>query len=203
MKRIAKWVAIGVGGFIGLIVVLAIISSIVGKDKPDSQSPPASSQESAPKGKEAKFVPTPTYSPNIAGKTVTESAPYGQPVAHRNIEVTVLNVVREWQGGSSFISPDADHKWVVVTVKIRNLGPREKTESYNPLYFRVTGARGIIYNKLVTPGPLKPLRSGEFFGGGEITGDIVQQVHQDDKDLVLIYSQPLQGSRYLSLEKPK
>ena len=46
------------------------------------------------------------------------------------------------------------------------------------------------------------LNSGEFFGGSEVIGSIVREIHKDDRDLVLIFSPSFAGSRYLSLEDP-
>ena len=102
-----------------------------------------------------------------------------------------------------FASLDSDHEWVVVRLHIKNPGSADKTQRYNTLDFRIVGKRGIIYDDwFPAPSTDTPLDSGEFFGGGEVPGDIVQQVHIDDGDLVLIYSPSFQGSRYLSLEKP-
>ena len=145
-------------------------------------------------------LPKVKYNPETAGSSRIEPSPFGQPIVHKGMEVTVLNVIRGWPGGSSFFTPDTDHEWTAVSLRLRNLGPAEKTETYNPIEFRVTGSRGVIYDKLFTPDTSTPLRSGEFFGGAEITGEIVQQVHKADTKMVLIYSPPFQGSRYLSLE---
>jgi len=150
--------------------------------------------------KTATPTPTvPTYDPKKAGQNVSAPAPYGKPVVHNNVEITVRGVNRGWQG-STFLKPAVDKEWVVVSLTIQNLGNKDKTEVYNPIYFRITGRKGIIYSDLFTPNTENPLDAGEFFGGAEITGDIVQQVFHDDKALVLIYSKPFEGSRYLSLE---
>jgi hypothetical protein len=199
MKRVLKWVGITVAAFLALIIVLAIVVP-TGKDrKPSDGQPSAVSVPNSPTSTLTP-VPTPAYRPDRAGRSRSDPAPFGLPVVHRNIEITVLRVDRSWSGASLLSSLNPDQEWIAISLRLKNLGNPDKTENYNPLYFRVTGARGIIYDKWLTPETLNPLKSGEFFGGAELTGDIVQQVHKDDTNLVLIYSQPLLGSRYLSLE---
>ena len=80
-------------------------------------------------------------------------------------------------------------------------GSRDEPDHFNELYFRITGKRGIIYDDIFTPNTDNPLGSGDFFGGGEITGDVVREIHKNDGELVLIYSPTFKGSRYLSLDK--
>lgn len=152
-------------------------------------------------------TPAPTATPIPSGKTKTEPVPYGFPVTHSNdIEVTVLDVTREWVADSIFSEPDEGNEWVIIKLKLRNTGDPNKTESYSTLDFRVTGQSGVIYDKgmfgIFTPDMDTPLESGEFFGGAEVVGDIAIQVDEQDINLVLIYSPVFQGSRYLSLRKP-
>ena len=100
------------------------------------------------------------------------------------------------------LEPKEGHEWVTVAVRLRNVeGSRDEAKHYNNLDFRITGRRGIIYDDILAPDTGTPLGSGEFFGGAEITGDVVRQVHKDDGELVLIYTKTFQGSRFLSLEK--
>lgn len=197
-RKGVKIPAISIGTAVVLIVVGAVISPSSGEG----------TENTAPIGKAMEKVvtqpkPSPTYNPLRAGKDKLAPTPYGQPVIHHDIEVVVTDVVRGWSGGGPFINLDPDHEWVVVSLQLRNLGAANKTKRYNPLEFRLTGARGVIYDKWLTPDSASPLGSGEFFGGATVTGSIIQQVHTQDTDLVLIYSPPFQGSRYLSLEPTK
>ena len=146
-----------------------------------------------------KQLAQPEYQPNTAGESKSEPAPFGLPIIHKEMEVEVTGVVRGWQADTSFFSTDEGHEWVLVFLRLKNLGSEDKTKSYNRIYFRVTGAKGLIYDKILVPETPYPIGSGEFFGGAEISGDIVQQVRKDDTDLILIYSPPFQGSRFLSL----
>ena len=161
---------------------------------------------SVPNAQEIPIVPTPTSiapTPIPDGKKRTEPALYGHPIVHSSIEITVLDVTRGWY---TYESPDAGNEWVVIELRLRNVGDANKTKRYSPLHFRLTGQLGVIYEEgafnLFTPEADHPLGSGEFFGGAEITGEIVLQVKMEDRNLVLIYSPPFSGSRYMSLEKP-
>ena len=78
-------------------------------------------------------------------------------------------------GDNLFFEPSEGHEWVAVTLRLRNVGSgRDETDYYNDFEFRITGKRGIIYDDILSPDTDRPLGSGEFFGGGEITGDIVR-----------------------------
>ena len=147
--------------------------------------------------------PSPIPTPIPSGKTRSEPVPYGYSIFHSGIEITVMDVTRGVDLSNAFSSLDEGHEWVVVKLRLVNPGSPDKTQTYNTIDFRVVGKRGVIYDDwLFAPVTDTPLGSGEFFGGGDVVGDIVQQVHKDDGELVLIYSPSFQGSRYLSLYKP-
>ena len=130
--------------------------------------------------------------------------PAGRSMTHDGIEVTVLEVRRDYPKDVMFFAPKEGHEWVTVTLRLRNTSDSSgSTKHYNAWHFRITGDKGVIYGHDVTPSTGAMLNSGEFFGGSEVTGDIVHQVQTDDTGLVLIYSAPLRGSRYLALEEAK
>ena len=183
-------------GIVSFIVGVMIIPS-EGNDT--TQSPMSNSVAVSPTS-----TPFPTSTPVPDGKKRTEPVPYGFPVTHSRVEVTVLDVTRGWISDNFLLGePDEGHEWVVVRLKLKNKGDPDKTEHYNRVHFRLAGQSGVIYgDKLFTPDTDKPLGSGEFFGGAEIVGDVVIQTDEEEKGLVLIYSPPFRGSRYLSLEKP-
>ena len=140
----------------------------------------------------------------ILGTDRLNPVPLYSSVVHSKIEITVMEVTRGWDAGTVgglFASvPDDNHEWIAVRLRLRSLVAKDETDRYSPTEFRITGSRGIIYDEIFTPDTDLPLKSGEFFGGGEIIGDVVQQVHKEDGQLVLIYSPIFEGSRYLSLE---
>ena len=146
-------------------------------------------------------VSTPTLDPKSIGKERISPAPLGVSVVHSNLEITVLDVQRDYQAEGVFSQPEDEHEWVVATLRIRNVsGDANETKTYNDLEFRMVGDLGNIYDDIFTPSTDMPLGSGEFFAGAEVIGDVVRQVRKDDAGLILIFSPPFQGSRYLSLE---
>lgn len=190
-----------------VFIIVIIAQASLGSDDASNESSPASSsaaQTDAPSvasSPPTQAPPTPTSIPS--GESRSEPAPYGYPVVHSGIEVTVLDVTRGIDLPDIFTPLDEGNEWVVVNLRLRNQGDPDKTKRYHTSDFRIVGSRGIIYDDwFITPNTGSNLGSGEFFGGGEVEGNIVQQVHQDDADLTLIYAPAFRGSRYLSIEKP-
>ena len=180
-----------------VLLPIGIVVMIAGGDGATSDDPVASRESGAP-AESAKSPPTPAD----MGKSPTNPLAYGVPIVHRGMEVSVLDVKRNHPTPSTFFEPKEEHEWVTVTLRVRNVdGDRDKAKHYNHLDFRITGRRGLIYDNIFAPNTDTPLGAGEFFGGGEVTGDVVREVHKDDGELVLIFTQTFHGSRYLSLEK--
>ena len=141
-----------------------------------------------------------TYSP--VGLTREDPAPVGQPVVNdQEVECTVLGVERgialEWE------NPEKGNEFIVITLRLRNLGSTDQTRRYAPSDFRVVGARGVIYDRMFFLSTLdEALGSGEFFGGAEVTGKIIQEAGIGETNLVLIWDPgPGSTARYLSLDK--
>lgn len=188
------------------IVVFAIVfiaqASIESDDASNESSSASSSAAQADALSSDSAPPTPTPIPS--GESRSEPVPYGYPVVHSGIEVTVLDVTRGVDLPDIFTPLDEGNEWVVVKLRLRNQGDPDKTRRYHTSDFRIVGKRGVIYDDwFITPNTGSNLGSGEFFGGGgEVAGNIVQQVHQDDGELTLIYSPAFRGSRYLLIQKP-
>ncbi len=178
-----------------LIIVIGIIAP-----EPEAKPESGGTQDSIQTIEETP--PVPVYDPNEAGTSRLEPAPFGLPIVHDDIEIRILAVVRGWEDGGLFNNPDPEHEWIAVRINLKYIAPPDDTKRYSVSDFRITGSQGLIYDEWFTPDTEKPLNSGEFFGGAEISGDIVQQVRQDDSNLVLIYSPAFKGSRYISLEAP-
>ena len=159
--------------------------------------------------------PTATSEPQ-QGFVRSNPVPYGTSLTHNEMQITVLDVItssqirsgsKEVPGGIAGIRVhgelDEDHEVVLIRVRLLNLAPSNETKSYSPVHFRVAGSRGTIYDEWFTPDGGSYLQSGEFFGGSTVTGWILQQFHESDRNLVLIYSPPFAGSSYYSLEDSK
>jgi len=145
-------------------------------------------------------VPTPTYNP--VGLTRANLAPLGELVVNdQEVECTVLGVERgislEWE------SPEEGNEFISIALRLRNLGSADQTRHYAPSDFRVVGARGVIYDRMFFLSTLDDaLGSGEFFGGAEVTGKIIQEAGIGETNLVLIWDPgPGSSARYLSLDK--
>jgi len=146
--------------------------------------------------------PAPTPTPIPLGLTRANPAPLGEPVANdQRVECTVLSVERGVT--LEFEQPSEGTEFIAITLRLRNLGPPDKTRRYNSTDFRVVGSRGVIYDdRMFFLSTLDDaLESGEFFGGAEVTGRIVQEAGIGESDLILIWDPGLGSSaRYLSLE---
>lgn len=146
--------------------------------------------------------PAPTPTPIPLGLTRANPAPLGQPVVNdQRVECTVLLVERGVT--LEFEQPSEDTEFIVITLRLRNLGPTDTTKRYNSTDFRVVGSRGVIYDRMFFLSTLdNALGSGEFFGGAEVTGKITQEVGIGESDLILIWAPgPGSNAGYLSLEQ--
>ncbi len=182
-----------------LVLIGSLLSGGESIDTPVSNATAQAQPNAAIAGQGPASTPTPD--PRSMGKERTSPAPLGVSVIHSNLEITVLEVQRDYQAGGLFSEPEDEHEWVVATLQIRNVsGDANNTETYNDLEFRMAGDLGNIYDDIFTPSTDMPLGSGEFFDGAEVIGDVVRQVRKDDAGLILIFSPPFEGSRYLSLE---
>jgi sRNA-binding carbon storage regulator CsrA len=139
------------------------------------------------------------------GRKKGESARLGEAVlSDEGLEITVLDVQRDaWQqiyAMNEFNKkPTEGMEYILVRVQARYVGGRERTVSVNPFAFRVTGEKGVIYER-----PLLTIDEElrvELFEGGAFTGLLGLEVAQGEKGLILIYDPGLGSTpRYLSLE---
>jgi len=140
------------------------------------------------------------------GRKKGEPAPLGEAVlSDEGLEITVLDIQRDaWQqiyAMNEFNEEPAEGmEYILVKVQARYVGGREQTVSVNPLAFRVTGEKGVIYERpwLTIDGELRV----ELFEGGAFTGLLGLEVAQGEQGLILIYDPGLGSTaRYLSLEQ--
>ncbi len=184
-------------------------------------------------------VPVPTLAPPTPTPTVgtlrTDPVPYGHPLSYGDLEITVLDIF-SWKGGELLFesvkreghftsekrlyAPETKEgfEWLVIEVRVRNVGDPNQTSIFGPAHFKVVGKSESIYEIANVPAKRQReyfsfaerlerhlskryLDSGEFFGGSELTGHLIAQVAREDDDFVLIYSSRLQESGYLSLNR--
>lgn len=139
------------------------------------------------------------------GKTRANPVPLGSSLQYGDMELTVLWFERQAYTLSSSIMagwpcvPSQGKEYAVATIGLRNLGSPDGTQNYYTIDFRMVGSEGTIYdNTGCDNGNL--LESGELFGGGAASGDIICEVAQADTNLVLIWSADWGVSQYFSLE---
>ena len=133
-----------------------------------------------------------------SGKTREKPVPIGSSLRYGDIELAIVGFERrdkiDW-----WCSAHSGKQYAIATVDIKNVGSPNKTIKYYTYDFRVVGSNAKIYDReSCNTGNL--LESGELFGGGVASGDIVCEVDRYDTHLILIWSASLGVSRYFSLE---
>ena len=152
-----------------------------------------SEAEVGPMGSESDLSKVPD------GTERTNPVPLGYSVTHNNLKITVLEFFYIADDGGLFAILEENHRWSRVNMQIEAVGDPNQTYRYNTKDFRLVGDRGVIYDDWVLA-PDGDMGSGELFGGGKLQTGIIRQVHEDDTNMVLIYSPGFAGSRYLALE---
>lgn len=119
----------------------------------------------------------------------THSPDYQAPVVGINEagtfegrQITVTKV--EKSNGTDFDTPAEGKEYVIVTVKIKNVGSDKFT--YNPLDFKMRNSKGQVDTQAFTIiDSDTSLSSGELVAGGEVEGTIVFEQPKDDPELTL------------------
>ena len=192
MGNALKWAGIGCGGLLGLLLLIVLIVALASGGGSDETE--VSVAEHSSGGAQATVEQVPD------GKARTEPLPRGYSITHNDFKLTVLDGSYSSSEGGIFASLKEDHVWAIVKLRLEAVGSADNTNSYSTFDFRLVGDMGTIYNDWFTASTEGDLGSGEVFGGAVVEGTVVQQVHKDDANLILIYSPVLKGSRYLALE---
>ena len=194
MSKGLKWAIIGCGGLLGLLIVVVVLIFLFllpyGEPTVESEVIIA---EIGPVGSEPDVSKVPD------GKERTNPVPLGYSVTNNNLKITILEFFYIADDGGLFAILEENHRWSKVNIQIEAVGGPNQTYRYNTKDFRLVGDRGVIYDDWVLA-PDGDMGSGELFGGGKLQTGIIRQVHEDDTNMVLIYSPGFAGSRYLTLE---
>ncbi len=191
MGKFFKWAGIGCGGLLVLVMLLVIITAVVssvGNDEPEVSVAGDTSPQAPPSTLD---VPD--------GKTRTSPLPRGYSITHDDFKITILDVIYSTEEGGLFTSLEENHLWAIVGLRLEATGDPNRSHSYNTINFRLVGDMGVIYDEWAFV-PDGDIGSGEVFGGAKVEGSVIRQVHEDDTNLVLIFSPAFGGSRYLALE---
>ena len=182
---------IGCIGLLGLVVaaiVMAVIATGGDRDEPEIS---AADNESTGNSSDVDEVSD--------GRERTNPLPRGHSVTHDALKLTVLDVAYSPDENGSYAPLEDNHVWAVVKLRLEAVGDPNKSYGYNTIDFRLVGDKGVIYNDWVEA-PKSDMGSGEFFGGANVEANVVRQVHEDEDNIVLIYSPAFQESRFLALE---
>ena len=194
MNKGVKWAIIGCGGLLGLLVVVVVLMFLYAWPVSETTVVSVVSEgEVGPMGSESDVSKVPD------GKERTSPVPLGYSVTHNNLKITILEFFYIADEGGLFAILEENHRWSRVNMQIEAVGGPNQTYRYNTKDFRLVGDRGVIYDDWVLA-PDGDMGSGELFGGGKLQTGIIRQVHEDDTNMVLIYSPGFSGSRYLALE---
>lgn len=207
MKRLLKW---GCGGTFVVLVALAAIFALAGEGEPIQEKAQAPEQTKAPVEtsqvvaetepteapqqaieEEPTETPKPSPTPPSPGVAYENPAPVGQSVVTDNdFEITVLEVRRDaWQEieqVNMFNEPAREgYEYVLVQVKVKNLGSEDETQKVASHEFRLTGSYGVVRStaSVVIDNEL----GGEMFGSGVLEGQLVYETPQDETNPILIY----------------
>lgn len=173
------------------LVVAAIVMAVLATGG-DGDEPEVGAADYVPEDRS----PIVDEAPN--GTRRTSPLPRGHSIAHDGLELTVLDVSYSSEENGSYAPLEDNHLWAVVKLRLKAVGDPDKSYSYNTVDFRLVGERGVIYNDWIEA-PKSDMGSGEFFGGATLEVNLVRQVHEDDDDIVLIYSPAFEESRFLAL----
>ena len=190
MGKFFKWAGIGCGGLLALAVLVVIIIAVAssgGSDEPEVSVADDASPQNTPSAPE---IPD--------GKTRTSPLPRGYSITHDDFKVTVLGVTYSTED-TAFLTLEENHLWAIVDLRLEAVGSPDRSHGYNTINFRLVGDMGVIYDEWAFV-PDGDIGSGEVFGGATVEGSVIREVHEDDTNLVLIFSPTFGGSRYLALE---
>ena len=177
-------------GLLGVVVAAIILASIATGGDNDEREVAASRRARGGS----------SISHEIAdGKERTRPLPMGHAITHNDLNVTVLDVSYSSEQNGTFASIEDDHVWAVVKLRIEAVGDPNKAFGYNTIDFRLVGDRGVVYQDWAQA-PQIDMGSGEFFGGANLEATVVRKVHEDDENMVLIYSPAFKESRFFALE---
>lgn len=126
-------------------------------------------------------APAPATPPPAA--TPTTGSWLSEPVTSGNKSLVVGELEFFPQIGGS--APGPGREYVVMTVTIRNVG--DKRESYAPADFRLQNGEGNITGSKMVVGISNQLEQGQLAPGGRVTGRLVFEVPQRDRNLILLW----------------
>lgn len=206
-KRIWWYIGAGVIAGICLCVFAAFALLSPGATPSTASTSPASTSNQVA----STSVPNPTKTPKptntpVLGTTRDNPLPGGQGVDLGNMTLTITNITlpadQELARGSMFNStPAPDQEYAIVEIQVQcNKSTNDKC-SFLPSYLEAVGADGQLREREIfisgIVGEMEP--SYEFFGGSNISGNLVYLFPKDDQSVVLSYESLFGSPIYISL----
>jgi len=184
--KVWQWVLIGLGGFVALVIVIAMATAGGGGSTTQpSQSSSSSGGTSAPATQPANppaTNPAPaTAQHHQVGEVVNTPAGW---------QVTV-NSVKTSQGDELF-TPKAGNTYLVVDVTLKNTTTEQQPVS-SLLQFSIKDATGQEYNQALAPSDVTSTPDGKVEAGGILRGQLAYEVPTSQHQFTFAF-QPSFGS---------
>lgn len=155
-------------------------------------------------------TPSPNGAESNLGLTRSEPAPLGEEVITDGYGVTVIEALfgdaaaqRVAEANPSAPSLIEELAYVLVNVKVRNVGESDEAIGLGPTHFGLTASGNRLY-PAATVTPPEPALTGQLFAGGEAEGwlILVTGIEETDHELVVLPGNGDDSSRfrYLALD---
>ncbi|GEM_PF-4767857 len=163
----------------GLILVIVIIAAIGGDPEEESVADDPTETEE--------------------GVLEDEIFEVGDSIDHENRILTVDSVERGWVSPNEFDTPSEGEAYVLVELTLQN--ESEEEVSFNPLHFELKDGGGVIQNYGAMVTGVDTLSSGGLAPGGEISGNLVFEVNENNlEELTLFYEPGFWGDDRVEVE---
>jgi len=163
----------------GLVLVIIIVAAISGE----------------PEEEPVNGEPTETEAEEVLED---EEFTIGDSIDHENRVLTVDSVERDWVSPSDFETPSEGNAYVLVELTLEN--ESEEEVSFNPFHFEIQDGGGVIQGQALITG-INTLSSGNLAPGGEISGNLVFEVNEENiEELTLFYEPAFWGDDRVEVE---
>lgn len=152
-----------------VLVVICVLASLGGGDKPSSKNDDKKAQKS-----------TETKKQGEKEKTSFET---NETVTYKNVDFKVEKIERS--NGSEFDKPEDGKEFLIVTINIKNNS--DDKVSYNAYDWKLTNSNGQENDEAFTTVNSNALNNGDLAVGGTVTGTIAYEIPKGDSGLKLSY----------------
>ena len=160
-----------------IVIVIAVIGNALGsRNSDDSANSDSNSVSDSSDNKQESAQTTQEDKESVYGLNI--------PAENDEVQITVTKVERS--NGKEYDKPDDGKEFVIVTVKIKNIG--DEKLSYNSYDFKMSNSQGQVTDEsFTTVDSDTALSYGELKSGGEVEGTISFEQPKGDEGLILEY----------------